>query len=679
MLNRDKQQLSSTLVMSEGRRLQRLRLSFLDVAFVINTILFLCLPDRVIAQQEEYMNNRCTVCKDGGHVGLPDREIAIPMMKLESSCLGLENFLQLHFTNASSFQCLSLQSEAGRVCGCPESPCSLCPDRSNAEFPTRELPFLEDLFMGFTPTCEVVQTYLKTIETRDAQCTSSQTLLANYCGCGDDVFAVQPEDAFDEPCSLCSSGSPISLPDKTLNISGLPFKTCLQLSQAVETLFTQDSDICSNFQSVGALCGCEPVIDNSCQYCPDGGDIAYPDKPVPFLTNQFGGITPNCEVFAAYAQSLNAESKECEAIQISSGFCGCKPKYENHCEICPGEIPPPEFNNIEVPPAYLDSVGMTNTTISLTCELMLASQYQMHQDDNACALARIGNFLCGCSNGIWEYSGADTQEKKVGLFWAPCVSGILSLIGSLAIIVDTALNAQKRGNMYNQIMLTMSVFDSLASIAWAFSSSAIPVDGAFPIYGERGTDATCTLQAFGIQLGTASILFNVSLSMFYVLVICYDWRAYRLKKIRGWILGLPIVIGLGLTFGGLPFYGPLGLFCHILHPPFTESWAAQIALLFFPVYCSIFFTTVAMVMICLKVYKQTQASNKWRFKQGKAKMTSTDELDINSRSSFSSWKSKQSRPQQSKPQKSRVEHEVLQQAFFYLLGFYLCWPLFTIA
>jgi hypothetical protein len=111
-------------------------------------------------------------------------------------------------------------------------------------------------------------------------------------------------------CSLCSSGAPKALPYKALDISGLPFKNYFQLSQAIETLFTQYSEICSTFQSVGALCGCKPVIDNSCQeYCPDGGNIAYPNKLFTFLTNQFAGIAPNCEVFAAYAQSLNAKSK----------------------------------------------------------------------------------------------------------------------------------------------------------------------------------------------------------------------------------------------------------------------------------------------------------------------------------------------------------------------------------
>jgi hypothetical protein len=73
-------------------------------------------------------------------------------------------------------------------------------------------------------------------------------------------------------------------------------------------------------------------------------------------------------------------------------------------------------------------------------------------------------------------------------------------------------------------MSTTSVFDLLASLAWGFSSAANLVDDDMPVHSENGTDATCKLQAFGIQLGVSSIMFNVSLSIFYVLVICYDLR-----------------------------------------------------------------------------------------------------------------------------------------------------------
>jgi hypothetical protein len=105
----------------------------------------------------------------------------------------------------------------------------------------------------------------------------------------------------------------------------------------------------------------------------------------------------------------------------------------------------------------------------------------------------------------------------------------------------------------------------------------------------------------------------------YVLVICHDWRAHRLNRICRWMIGLPLVVGLGLAFAGLPFYRLVVLFCHIQSPPFAESWASQIILLF-----------IAMMMICHKVYKQTQASNKWRFRQGYANIISKEETENNS-------------------------------------------------
>jgi len=42
------------------------------------------------------------------------------------------------------------------------------------------------------------------------------------------------------------------------------------------------------------------------------------------------------------------------------------------------------------------------------------------------------------------------------------------------------------------------------------------------------------------------------------------------------MIGSPLVVGLGLAFAGLPFYGLNVLFCHIYAPPFAESWASQV-------------------------------------------------------------------------------------------------------
>jgi hypothetical protein len=128
---------------------------------------------------------------------------------------------------------------------------------------------------------------------------------------------------------------------------------------------------------------------------------------------------------------------------LSSGFCGCEPKYENHCKICPGELPSKVvFNNKELLPANLNAIGFANVTFPVTCELILSIQYQLQQDNPTCAIAQYWNFICGSSNGLWEYA-ADTPRKRVGFFWAPRVSAILSLIGALAIIADTVLSAKK--------------------------------------------------------------------------------------------------------------------------------------------------------------------------------------------------------------------------------------------
>jgi hypothetical protein len=135
---------------------------------------------------------------------------------------------------------------------------------------------------------------------------------------------------------------------------------------------------------------------------PGGGDVGYPNKLVNFLTDQFGGITPNCDVFQAMRNLSIAKSKECQAIQLTSGFCGCKPKCENHCDMCPGEIPPPEeYSNKELAPAYLNPLGFENVTFPVTCEVILSVQYQLQQDDPVCTLAQQRSYFCGCSPSVF--------------------------------------------------------------------------------------------------------------------------------------------------------------------------------------------------------------------------------------------------------------------------------------
>ncbi|KAL7509092.1 hypothetical protein ACHAXN_007029 [Cyclotella atomus] len=67
------------------------------------------------------------------------------------------------------------------------------------------------------------------------------------------------------------------------------------------------------------------------------------------------------------------------------------------------------------------------------------------------------NYVCGCEGQ--GYAGADTSTKKVVLTWLPQTAAVLSMLGSLFIIVDTQRITKKRPKLINKILWATSVFD----------------------------------------------------------------------------------------------------------------------------------------------------------------------------------------------------------------------------
>ena len=113
----------------------------------------------------------------------------------------------------------------------------------------------------------------------------------------------------------------------------------------------------------------------------------------------------------------------------------------------------------------------------------------------------------------------------------------------------------------------MAVFDIITALAWAFATAPIDQDGGGYVEGALGTETTCRTQAFFIQFGFTSIFYNVSLALYYLLVVLYNWREFQLKKIRLYMHLVPVLLGLGLALGAIPSYHWLEYGCHILPLP----------------------------------------------------------------------------------------------------------------
>jgi len=168
------------------------------------------------------------------------------------------------------------------------------------------------------------------------------------------------------------------------------------------------------------------------------------------------------------------------------------------------------------------------------------------------------NYICGCSGT--GYVGANSERKKALLAWLPRISASLSIMGSSYIIIDISRSKELRIKLINQILVGLSVFDFIGSMAYALTT--LPIYKEDFVYGALGNKQTCIAQGFFIQIGTISALLNVSLSMYYLGRLKYSWGRHEMKKIKIFLFAAPILVGLVFAGAGIPFYDNMFLWCN---------------------------------------------------------------------------------------------------------------------
>lgn len=121
-----------------------------------------------------------------------------------------------------------------------------------------------------------------------------------------------------------------------------------------------------------------------------------------------------------------------------------------------------------------------------------------------------------------------TRGQRVWLAMLPKVSSIFSLFGSMWIIIEVASERRKRRAPYHRLLLAMSVYDVLESV-WNFGSTWPIPKGSDDVMWAVGNTATCTAQGFFLTLSSAVPLYNAMLSLYYVLVINYNYSDTKLR------------------------------------------------------------------------------------------------------------------------------------------------------
>jgi hypothetical protein len=259
-----------------------------------------------------------------------------------------------------------------------------------------------------------------------------------------------------------------------------------------------------------------------------GGEaVLRPEKELKGLLD-FGDdlLEPNCGKFSSLTLLAHENSQICRRNRGLAHLCGCKPRVENQCTLCVGGATMSNpFEVLEFKFGAVDTIypeGFQDGNPYASCELaesFLANWYT--QDDSWCYWNQlVRGMACGCP---------DLSAIKA-LVWTQRCSGILSLSGSLLIIMSIITKPRNvRWSPYNQIVLSISFFDSLSSIAYIIGTAFTPKE--LRLQGSIGNEATCGFQAWLFQIGISSVYYSVLLCAYFLLVVKYDWTMRKFIKV----------------------------------------------------------------------------------------------------------------------------------------------------
>jgi len=195
----------------------------------------------------------------------------------------------------------------------------------------------------------------------------------------------------------------------------------------------------------------------------------------------------------AYTHGHDADSEFCQLAQQVGSFCGC-PAIEHHCVYCPQGGFAPDMYREDPKIVQLKQ----DLKVEPTCEMIESTQFQWNDDSSTCVLGKLTAFLCGCSNGEFNYAGANTEAKRNVFEWTSRIAGVLSLLGTTAIQYDVLSNKRKRTHVYNRLVLVMSIFDEFTAIGLLIGTAAMPSQNSLGVPleypGSAGNVATCKIQ-----------------------------------------------------------------------------------------------------------------------------------------------------------------------------------------
>ena len=173
------------------------------------------------------------------------------------------------------------------------------------------------------------------------------------------------------------------------------------------------------------------------------------------------------------------------------------------------------------------------------------------------------------SPSLFLYNDNDWSEaQQLAMALGPKITAFLSILGSSYIVKEVLTDRKKRQRVFYRIMLGMSISDILSSSFLFLTTWAIPsnVDG---LMWNIGTQRSCEMQGFFLQLGIMTPLYNGVLALCYYLSIYKGYRERQIRPIERYSHTLVILFGITTATVGqlMKLYNNANAWCWISPPP----------------------------------------------------------------------------------------------------------------
>ena len=144
-------------------------------------------------------------------------------------------------------------------------------------------------------------------------------------------------------------------------------------------------------------------------------------------------------------------------------------------------------------------------------------------------------------------------ESQLTYITAVCigfVSATFSVVGCTVVLVCIWKQKSYQQSMYHRLVLGLAIADLVSTISIVTAPFLIP--RATGLYFAQGTIATCEASGFFLLFTSMSYMFNAELSLYFLLMIRYNWSRSRMRKVlEPTVYILPVLLPLLTGIGSL--------------------------------------------------------------------------------------------------------------------------------